>query len=101
MISPVLVRQASTLLRGQRLTIASVVQIDQQVDIESSADIEYKWVVAKVDLTAYTKLIERNKEISLAVQEAYKRNLRRSFADRVLGELAEDEKTKLLGLLNK
>ena len=64
-------------LKGTRLSIARVVRIDESVDIAPDDAIEYSWVISKVDLGKYNSLLERNKQITDAVQDAYKRNLRR------------------------
>jgi hypothetical protein len=96
-----LAKDARRILKGQRLSIACVVAIDEHVDIQPDDVTEYKWVVSKVDLAVYDALLARNKQIIDAVQTAYQRNIRKSFADRILGELPETDKTKLLKLLNK
>ena len=64
-------------LKGARLRIARVVRIDESVDIAPDDAIEYSWVISKVDLGKYNSLLELNKQITDAVQDAYKRNLRR------------------------
>ena len=92
-------KEMQAVLAGQRLTIARVTSVDEHVDIEPDDALEYSWVIAKVDLTAYTALLARNKQITDAVQGAYQRNIRRSFAERVLGELAGEDKDNLLKLL--
>lgn len=40
-----------------------------------------------------------NKEIADAVRDAYKQNLRKSFSERILGELSEDSRNSLLRLI--
>jgi hypothetical protein len=88
-----------SMLAGQRLSIARVQLIDTHVDIAPDDAIEYSWVIAKVDLAAYSALLNRNKQITDAVQGAYQRNIRKSFAERVLGELAPEDKDNLIKLL--
>jgi hypothetical protein len=101
-ITPQLRKDAARMIEsGSRLSIARVVRIDQNVDIEPNDEIEYSWVISKVDLTKYSDLIERNKQITDAVQDAYKRNLRKSFAERVLGELPQEDQQNLLKLLGR
>jgi hypothetical protein len=99
LISTRLRQEAERMLTGQRLTIGRVVKIDEIVDIEPNDTIEYKWVIAKVDLSAYSSLMDRNKEIADAVRDAYKQNLRKSFSERILGELSEDSRNSLLRLI--
>lgn len=101
LVTAQLAKDARRILKGQRLSIARVVDIDEHVDIQPDDSIEYKWVVSKVDLSAYDALLARNKDITDAVQTAYQRNIRKSFAERILGELPDDDKAKLLQLLTK
>lgn len=100
-ISAELYAGAERLLQNQRLTIAKVVSIDETVELQPDDAIEYAWVIQKVDLSVYQALLTRNKQITDAVQEAYKRNIRKSFAERVLGELPDADKSSLLKLLGK
>lgn len=98
-VSQRLLDDAEYLVKSQqRLSLALVVQIDDVVDIQPDSDVVYKWVVAKVDLEPYGKLLTRNKEIEDAVADAYKANLRKSFAERILGDLPAEQRNRLLAL---
>lgn len=98
---PEMRKYAASLLSGKRLSIAKVISIDPNVDIEPNDDIDYAWVVSRVDLTSYAALMERNKQVTDAVQEAYKQSLRKSFAERILGDMPSSDRDNLLRLLNK
>jgi hypothetical protein len=89
----------STIIMEDRLSVAQVVQIDDAVEIEPDAGIEYKWVVQKLDLEPYFQLLDRNKKLVSTVADAYKKNLRKSFAERIMSELADDERNALAQLL--
>lgn len=80
------------------LKVARVVGVHDGVKIEPNETIQYAWVIAKVDFTYYTDLCSRNSELQKLTEDAYKRNLRKSFAERITGELdsAEVEKIKAL-----
>ena len=80
------------------IKVAQVVGVHDGVKIEPSETIQYKWVIAKVDFTYFTDLCKRNYELQKLTEDAYKRNLRKSFAERIMGELgsAEVEKIKAL-----
>ena len=97
--TPQLMKDAAAMLNNQRLSIAKVVEIDELVDIEPNDDTEYKWVICRIDLEDYAALLVRNKQITDAVQEAYKQTLRRTFAERILGELPDSTRTALTQLL--
>lgn len=82
------------------LTLAFVRQVDDDVKIEPSSDTQYKWVVARVDLAPYAATVEKNAELERVVAEAYRANLRRSFANQVLSvvdDVSRERITKLLG----
>ena len=80
------------------IKVAQVVGVHDGVKIEPNETTQYKWVIAKVDFTYYTDLCSRNSELQRLTEDAYKRNLRKSFAERIMGELdsAEVEKIKAL-----
>lgn len=84
-----------------RLSIATVKSVDRQVDIEPGSSIAFSWVAGILDLAAYVELLERNKKIEAATTDAYKRSLRRSFADRILSDMEGEERTKVLALFGK
>jgi hypothetical protein len=81
--------------------IGTVMGVDKEVNLPTDADREYSWIIQKVDLTSYEATMTRNNQIVEAVTEAYKKNLRRSFSERILGEMADGPKQQLLGLLGK
>ena len=84
-----------------RLSIAVVSSVDKSVEIEPDDSIAYKWVIAKLDLQGYADTLARNKKILTACASAYKKNIRKSFAERILGEMEGEEKDSLLKLLGK
>lgn len=83
------------------LKLAVVSQVDKTVDIPANDDKEYAWVVSRVELNAYNDKMGRNQAIERAVAQAYQRTLRKSFSERILGELGEDDRAELLALLSK
>ena len=95
------IKQEDILPPGQRLSIAQIVAIDDGVDIQPNDQIEYKWVVQKLNLAPYFYLLDRNRRLQATVADAYKRNLRKSFAERILGDLEEGPRKQLAALLNK
>ena len=67
-----------------RLGIATVADLDPDVDYTGS-EIQYKWVVTKLDLAGHQKLLESEKEIVADIKRAEKRKrqeaVRRALAD--------------------
>ena len=81
--------------------VATVSQVDPEVNVPTDSDLEYKWVIAKIDFNPWLATMERNNQIVDAVTDAYKHNLRRSFSERILGEMQDGPKNQLLALLGK
>ena len=85
-----------------RVALATVSRVDDSVDIEPNADMRYAWVIAKVDVSEHAANMARNAEIERAVSEAYRDNMRRSFAQQILGGVEDGEKkARLLALTSK
>ena len=83
-----------------KICVAYVVVVDQTCSIEPNSNIRYKWVIGKVDLEAHEANTQRNAEIENTVAKAYRKNLRRSFAQQILAGVDDanrDHLTKLLG----
>ncbi len=80
--------------------VALVVEVDDSVKVEPGHEYQLRWVVCRIDTTAYEQNMKRNKEIEELVQQAYQKNLRRSFAQQILAgvdDTARDNLQKLLG----
>jgi len=72
---------------AEEFKIATVVSVDEEVNIEPNAPIEYKWVIAKIDFTKYNETLARNKLIEAGIRKAYKRKMRGSFLTEVRADL--------------
>lgn len=83
-----------------RIEVVKVVGVDKTVDLEPNSSTQAKWVIGKVDLAAYAKLMARNDQIVAATTKAYRKSMQRSFADRILGDMDQSDKDGLLKLLN-
>lgn len=84
---------------ADRLSVARVLRVHKDVTAEPNSDIKYKWVISRVDLLHYAKTMLRNAKLEATIQEAYKKSMRRSFADRILAELGADEQGEIKKLL--
>lgn len=83
-----------------QLKAATVIDVDSEVVVEPGSEFALRWVVQKLDFSAYQSNMQRNQEIERLVQDAYKANLRRSFRAQILSGLegpAHEGLTKLLG----
>lgn len=81
------------------LQVATVRQADEDVKIEPNSDTRYNWVLAKVDFTAYAATAQRNAELENVVSEAYRHNLRRSFASQILAGVDDDNRARVAALI--
>lgn len=86
--------------RGE-IALAFVRSVDDDVKIEPNCDIAFNWVVAKVDLTGHAQNMARNAEIERTVAEAYRNNMRRSFAAQILAGVDDNHREGLAKLLGK
>lgn len=81
------------------LALAFVHVVDDDVKIEPNSNTQYKWVIAKIDLTSHVSNMERNVQIEQAVAEAYRNNVRRSFAQQILSGVDDAHRNSLQRLL--
>ncbi len=86
--------------RGQ-LQVVRVTGVDTTVEIAPNDSKLYAWVVSKVDLLAYSQLMDRNTQITAATTKAYRKSMQRSFAERILGDMDQADKDGLMKLLGK
>jgi hypothetical protein len=84
------------------IKVAIVCKVDDTVKIDPGLQHELRWVIQKLDFTHHQQNLARNNEIKELVQQAYQRNLRRSFAQQLLAGMdGSDEKEKLVALLGQ
>jgi hypothetical protein len=81
--------------------VALVMEVDAEVDIQPNDKTAYKWVVCKVDFTAYLENLKKNSTIQRTVSQAYKKNTRKQFASLLLAELPEESRNELLTLIGQ
>lgn len=82
-----------------QMKVVTVVNVDDGVKVEPGADYALRWVIMKIDLTEHEANLKRNEEIEQLVQEAYQKNLRRSFAQQLLSGVDDDARNNLQKLL--
>lgn len=76
-------------------TVGKVVAVHDDLQLPPNADITYKWVVAKLDLTDYNTNLARNATIEQAVADAYQTNARQSMRAAVMAGMAPDAMQRL------
>lgn len=82
----------------KEVKIAKVMVVDNETKIEPGSDIEYRWVIDTVDMAAYEANQKRNSDIQAEAATIIRGNLRRSFAQQVLGAASDGQREKLLVL---
>lgn len=73
--------------------------IDKDCAIEPNSSIQYKWIAAKVDMSAHIENFEKNKQITDLVANAYKKNVRAQFSQLLLASMDDDSKKALSSLI--
>jgi hypothetical protein len=82
------------------IKVAIVCNVDDTVKIDPGLQYELRWVIQKLDFSHYRANIAKNAEIKELVQQAYQRNLRKSFRQQLLAGLdGSDEHAALTALL--
>jgi hypothetical protein len=82
------------------LRLVEVAVVHDGVNIEPNSNVQYKWIISKVDTTRYDANMAKNKEIEQMVGKNYQQNLRRGFAEQILNGMdakGRSAVTKLLG----
>ena len=83
------------------IRVGRITNVDDEVEIEPTSDIEYAWVIGRVDLDSYIATLERNKKLMSVAANAYKKRMRKSFATQILREMGDDEKAQVAQLLHR
>lgn len=81
--------------------IVVVDRVDDEISIQPNDDVEYKWIVCKIDLTQYNENLMKNAEIVRTVGQSYKKNVRRQFQAMMTEGLEEADRIKLLSIVGK
>lgn len=98
-VEDVLKLPADYLVLYGMLNVVRVTEVHTEVAIQPASDKEYRWVIAKVELEQFVATAQRNKQITALATAAYTRNLRRSFADRIMGDMSLEDRAQLQNLL--
>ncbi len=86
-------------MAGGQFKLALVKKVDDEVKIDPNDAIKYAWVIAKVDMDAHDANMARNRQIEDSVADAYRKSLRRSFSEQVLGALPAAKRNEVRKLL--
>lgn len=72
-------------IRG--LTLGKVKAVHERLEIQPNASITYAYVVAKVDMGPYNRLLEENAQIEKVLADAYRLRAQASFREQMLATL--------------
>lgn len=90
---------AVVLSNRDNYVVGVVVEVHDDLQIEPNSEILYKWVVAKLDVTAYQQNVERNTIIESTLTTTYRKSARRAFALAMLSNATAEDQAKLQGVL--
>lgn len=71
-------------------SIATVVRVDDEPDLNFESGIEYKWLIARVDTSAYDKIVENEKKMVKVLRDGERAKQRRALLDAYQLELPAD-----------
>lgn len=83
---------------GEMLKVAFIHSIDDDLKIEPNAEIKYKWVMGKIDMTYFLENEKKNEQVEEVIKNAYRSNLKRSFANQVLAGLDDEARARVLAI---
>jgi hypothetical protein len=81
--------------------VVEVQSVDEDINIEPNSEIQYKWIAAKVDLTAFDELTEQNRQLESVLRKEYQARTRRQFRDVFLAGASEDVVKQLTSITQK
>lgn len=73
--------------------------VHDEVEIEPNSDVEYKWIVSKVDLAHFEKLSQQNLAIKETLTKAHRSHVKKSFAQILLASCEEGDRLKIESIL--
>lgn len=79
----------------QAFSVARVLKVDEDVNLEPNSDIRFSFVVCKVPFEQYERTMEINREIEETINTSYKARVRDSFRNQILCGMDEDTINKL------
>jgi hypothetical protein len=79
--------------------VVKVVGIHDDLMIRPNEQKEFRWVVCKVDMDAYSLLMKENDEITRLITKSYRKNTRGQLQALMLADAGEEERAKLLAIL--
>ena len=82
-----------------QIKLVTVQRVDDEVKVEPNSPTQYNWVISKVDMVAHNANETRNIEIETAVADAYRNNLRKSFAQQILAGVGDAQRDRLTALI--
>ena len=85
---------------GDTFRVAEIVQVDETLKIRPDEDRKYLWLVAVVNFDNYQANLERLKALETTLDEAYQKNIKKSFAQNLLAGFDEDTRAAVLALTN-
>ncbi len=81
--------------------VVRVVEVHTSAQIEPNSSMQFKWIVAKIDLTNHLFNMSKNTEIENVITKSYKRNLKSQFKSLMLADVAPEDQQLLLAALGE
>lgn len=80
---------------GGHMRVLDVVKVDETPQIDVDSDIDYKWVVQKVDKTQYNELLAKEEEAKQLIIQQEMAKKRKELVEEHLGALAPKKRKEL------
>lgn len=95
---PLAMGDSVVVMAANEIKIGVIEYVDDEVKIEPGCETEFFWIIDKVDMAAHDANEKRNAEIVAEAAVIVRNNMRKSFAQQVLGAASDDQRAKLLRL---
>lgn len=79
---------------GKLPSIATVVRLDSEPELNFESGVEYKWAIGRVDTSQYDAVMQRERELIRMLRENQKKEQRKKLLDSYQLTLPEDEKSR-------
>lgn len=83
------------------MKIVKIVEIDKGCVFPRELDTDYKWLVSKIDMTAYEENKRINDELVQVVEDARREHFRRQVTEKLLNDLPPETQKLLESKLNQ
>lgn len=77
-------------LTANGLRVVRVIEVHDEPKIDIASDIEYKWIVQKVDMTAFDNIMAEEERIANVLRDVEKRKIRQQAREQLAAWIGDE-----------